>query len=76
MMHHTNEIEKAAEVGSSFRDCFRGVNLRRTEIACIVWLIQTISGSPLMGSATYFFVGAGLPAETVCTFDFIVGQLC
>lgn len=65
MMHHTNELEKAAEVGSSFFDCFKGVNLRRTEIACIVWLIQTTCGSPLMGSATYFLESAGLPAETV-----------
>jgi SP family general alpha glucoside:H+ symporter-like MFS transporter len=69
MMHHTNELEKAAEVGASFADCFKGVNLRRTEIACLVWLIQTICGSPLMGSATYFFVSAGLPAETV-SFSF------
>jgi SP family general alpha glucoside:H+ symporter-like MFS transporter len=24
MMHHTNELEKSAEVGSSFADCFKG----------------------------------------------------
>jgi len=64
MMHHTNELEKENEVGVSFRDCFKGVNKRRTEIACVVWLIQTISGSPLMGTATYFFESAGLASET------------
>jgi len=72
MMHHTNELEKAAQVGSSFFDCFKGVNLRRTEIACIVWLIQTTCGSPLMGSATYFLVSAGLPAETASTLNLIM----
>jgi SP family general alpha glucoside:H+ symporter-like MFS transporter len=68
MMHHTNEMEKAAKVGSNFADCFRGSNLRRTEIACMVWLIQTLCGSPLMGQATYFFVGAGLSDEVVSPF--------
>lgn len=38
MMSHTNEIEKASTSGVSFLDCFKGVNLRRTEIACLVWL--------------------------------------
>lgn len=65
MMHHTNELEKAAEIGSNFADCFKGTNRRRTEIACMVWLIQTLVGSPLMGQATYFFVGAGMTPETV-----------
>jgi SP family general alpha glucoside:H+ symporter-like MFS transporter len=72
MMHHTNEIEKAAAVGSTFFDCFKGVNLRRTEIACIVWLIQTTCGSPLMGSATYFLQSAGLADDTASTLNLIM----
>jgi hypothetical protein len=42
-----------------------GVNLRRTEIACLVWLIQTTCGSPLMGTATYYFQSAGLADDVV-----------
>jgi SP family general alpha glucoside:H+ symporter-like MFS transporter len=72
MMHHTNELEKEAEIGSSYFDCFKGTNFRRTEIACIVWLIQTISGSPLMGTATYFFESAGLASETASTLNLIM----
>ena len=72
MMHHTNELEKEAEVGTTFFDCFKGVNLRRTEIACLVWLIQTISGSPLMGMATYFFESAGMASETASTLNLIM----
>lgn len=76
MMVHTNEIEKEVHAGISFRDCFRGINFRRTEIACIVWLIQTTCGSPLMGQATYFLVQAGLTPTTASTLNlclYIVG---
>jgi len=69
MMVHTNEIEKEVMTGTSYRDCFRGINFRRTEIACIVWLIQTTCGSPLMGQGTYFLVQAGLSAKTASTLN-------
>lgn len=72
MMHHTNELEKSAEVGSSYWDCFKGVNLRRTEIACIVWLIQTTCGSPLMGNGTYYLQQAGLASDTASTLNLIM----
>lgn len=39
---HTNEVEKVMSAGTSYVDCFRGTNLRRTEIVCMVWMIQTI----------------------------------
>ena len=38
MMQHTNELEISQRVGVSFVDCFKGTNLRRTEIACMVWV--------------------------------------
>ncbi|KAK5704595.1 hypothetical protein LTR17_021751 [Elasticomyces elasticus] len=70
MMRHTNEVEKELDHGSSYVDCFRGVNLRRTEITCIVWVIQAASGASLTGYAAYFFVQAGLP--TTISFDFSI----
>ena len=45
MMVHTNEIEEHLVAGSSYTDCFRGTNLRRTEIACIAFAGQVTSGS-------------------------------
>ena len=48
MMVHTNEVEKEISAGMSYLDCFRRVDLRRTEIACIVWAIQNLSGSSFM----------------------------
>lgn len=68
MMRHTDEVEKEISAGTSYRNCFKGVNLRRTEITSIVWIIQAASGASLMGNAAYFFQQAGLP--TTISFDF------
>lgn len=55
MIIHTNEFEKAQSAGTSYLDCFKGVNLRRTEICAITWLIQCWSGSTIMNFSTYFY---------------------
>lgn len=49
MMVHTNELEKEINAGTSYLDCFKGVDLRRTEVACGVWMCQNLCGSGLMG---------------------------
>lgn len=63
MMVHTNEIEKEIEAGSSYLDCFKGVNRRRTEIACVSFAGQVLAGSQFAYSGTYFFQQAGMSAE-------------
>jgi SP family general alpha glucoside:H+ symporter-like MFS transporter len=60
MMIHTNNIEKEITAGHSYWDCFRGTDLRRTEIACVVFAGQVLAGSSFAYSATYFFEQAGL----------------
>jgi SP family general alpha glucoside:H+ symporter-like MFS transporter len=50
----TNNREKEAESGAGYLDCFKGVDRRRTEITCMVWIIQTLCGSTFMGFSTYF----------------------
>lgn len=72
MMTHTNEIEKQISAGTSYWDCFKGIDLRRTEIACMVWMVQTLCGSTFMGYSTYFYQQAGLP--TTASFDLSMGQ--
>jgi SP family general alpha glucoside:H+ symporter-like MFS transporter len=72
MMVYTNEIEKQNEVGTSYWDCFKGVDLRRTEISCVTWAIQNLSGSAFMGFSTYFFQQAGL--ATTASFDLAMAQ--
>lgn len=72
MMEHTNEIEKEISSGTSYFDCFKGTDLRRTEIVCITWLVQTLCGSTFMGYSTVFYEQAGLAENHA--FDMSIGQ--
>lgn len=72
MMLQTNELECEETVGTRYRDCFKKVNLRRTEIVCIVWLIQHFCGSTFMGYSTNFYESAGL--ATADSFDMTIVQ--
>lgn len=67
----TCELEKQAEEGSRYIHCFKGTNLRRTEIGCMTYLVQVFCGAPLMGYSTYFFVQAGL--STANAFNMSIG---
>lgn len=71
-MIHTIEMEDKASTGRTYLDCFRGTDLRRTEIACAVWSIQTLSGSGFRSYSTYFFKQAGLASDQA--FNFSIGQ--
>ena len=72
MMMHTNEVEKSFKKGTSYMDCFRGSNLRRTEITVLVWVTQALCGGPLIGYAAYFFEQAGF--NTTQSFELSVGM--
>jgi SP family general alpha glucoside:H+ symporter-like MFS transporter len=60
MMIHTNSLDVQLSSGSSYWDCFKGTDLRRTEITAFVWSIQNLCGSSFQGYSTYFFEQAGL----------------
>ncbi|KAM0749707.1 putative MFS alpha-glucoside transporter [Meredithblackwellia eburnea MCA 4105] len=72
MIEHTTKIEEKLASGSSYLDCFRGTDLRRTEIVCMVWAIQNLSGNSFSNYSTYFFVQAGL-SESL-SYNFAMGQ--
>lgn len=63
LMIHTNDLERSASQGTSYWNCFKGVDLRRTEIAVIRFLGQITCGAQFAYSATYFFQQAGLTSE-------------
>ncbi|KAI1191682.1 general alpha-glucoside permease [Nemania serpens] len=63
MMVHTNEIEKSMSAGTSYLDCFRGVDSRRTFITCLVTTSQALCGAGLMAYSTYFYLQAGLSTD-------------
>jgi SP family general alpha glucoside:H+ symporter-like MFS transporter len=60
MMIHTNEMESEIQEGTTYLDCFKGVDARRTEIVSATWVIQAFCGSAFMGFSTYFYENAGL----------------
>ena len=70
-MRYTNEQEKSMVAETSYWDCFKGSNLRRTEIACATWSVQNLCGSAFMGYSTYFYEQAGLPVTQAFNFTMI-----
>lgn len=71
-MIHTTQLEDEMASGSSYIDCFKGTNLRRTEIVCGTFITQTSCGL-VLGSPTYFLEMAGVP--TTASFKLAVGGL-
>ncbi|KAJ5111632.1 hypothetical protein N7532_002167 [Penicillium argentinense] len=68
MLRHTNEVEKyLSGGGASYLSCFRGTDLRRTEVACMVWITQSLCGAALTGYAVYFYEQAGLSTSHAIT---------
>lgn len=72
MIEHTNALEKDLRAGTTFRDCFKGVDLRRTEIVVGIWLVQTLGGQNIMGYFSYFLTQAGMDASN--SFSLSMGQ--
>ncbi|CAG9992938.1 unnamed protein product [Clonostachys byssicola] len=70
MMQHTTETEQQVEK-RSFWELFKGVNLRRTEIAFWVYTTQQLCAM-LLSYIVYFLQQAGLPTST--SFEFAMGQ--
>ncbi|KZL63266.1 mfs sugar transporter [Colletotrichum incanum] len=60
MMVHTTKVESGVTVGVTYLDCFKGFDLRRTEICCIAFAGQVMSGSSFAYTPTYFFTTAGM----------------
>ncbi|OQE37776.1 hypothetical protein PENCOP_c009G03883 [Penicillium coprophilum] len=63
LMVHTNDLERDITEGTSYLDCYKSTDLRRTEIACISFVGQVTCGAPFAYSATYFFQQAGLSSK-------------
>ncbi|WQF85352.1 Putative major facilitator, sugar transporter, major facilitator superfamily [Colletotrichum destructivum] len=60
MMVHTTRVESGVTAGVTYLDCFKGFDLRRTEICCVAFAGQVMSGSSFAYTPTYFFTTAGM----------------
>ncbi|OJJ45632.1 hypothetical protein ASPZODRAFT_133487 [Penicilliopsis zonata CBS 506.65] len=63
MIQHLTRLEQEMQVGSSYRECFRGTNRRRTEISMVSWGFQMVPGFAIQNYITYFFELAGLSSS-------------
>ncbi len=54
------KLEEEMHVGGTYLDCFKGSNLRRTEIAIMVSVGQLLSGFAIASQVPYFLQLAGL----------------
>ncbi|KAK7967966.1 Major facilitator superfamily domain- general substrate transporter [Apiospora aurea] len=63
MMLHTTKIEAEVTKGTTYLDCFRGADLRRTEIVCVALMGQILSGSSFAYTPTFFFKSAGMDVK-------------
>ncbi|KAJ5439485.1 uncharacterized protein N7458_010483 [Penicillium daleae] len=70
MMVKTNILEAQLDIGTTYADCWKGVNRRRMEICVMLFVIQNFSGNPV-GFATYLFEQTGLNSKQA--FDIGVG---
>ncbi|KAH9907849.1 sugar transporter-domain-containing protein [Xylariomycetidae sp. FL2044] len=60
LMIYTDQMEKQVADGTRYWDCFKGTDLRRTEIVCMAWIAQTMSGTAIGGLSALFFQAAGI----------------
>ncbi|KAK3697499.1 hypothetical protein LTR37_017445 [Vermiconidia calcicola] len=72
MMVHTTALEEKITTGAGYLDCFKGTDLRRTEIVCMCWAIQNLSGNAFSNYSTYFLTQAGVPDSEA--YSFALGQ--
>lgn len=71
MILYTDNMEKSVSAGTSYLDCFKGSNLRRTEIVCFAWATQILSGSILGSYTAYFLEQAGMSDSLSFTLNIV-----
>lgn len=63
--------EESLHTTGNIADCFKGADFRRTRIAALTWLFQSITGSSLQGFSTYFYIQAGLSESHSFTMSIV-----
>lgn len=71
---HTNEFERENDIGTSYWDCVKGEELRRTEIACVAFTGAVLCGINFAYNSSYFFQSIGVGTST--TYSLGLGGVC
>ncbi|CAI7602624.1 unnamed protein product [Penicillium bialowiezense] len=69
MIVSTNQLEEEISSGTSYWDCLKSFERRRTEIACVAFCGQVLSGSNFAYNSSYFFEQLGLNTSTVYSLN-------
>lgn len=72
MEYMSQTIHEEENNPGTFIDCFKGVDLRRTEICAVSYFIQPLSGLYIIAYIAYFLSLAGIPQQVV--FKLALGQ--
>ncbi|KAF4125488.1 MFS transporter, SP family,ral alpha glucoside:H+ symporter [Geosmithia morbida] len=72
LMVETDRLEQEMSKDTSYLACFRGSDLRRTEVACVSWGAQVLTNFIILRYSSYFFQLAGLTADA--SFKVTVGM--
>ncbi len=75
MMQHTNEIEIENSSGTSYIDCFRGIDRRRTEIVMMIFASQLLSGQNLIGQGVQFLQTAGISTDLSFSLNMVLNSM-
>ncbi|CAK7564621.1 MAG: hypothetical protein SEPTF4163_002516 [Sporothrix epigloea] len=71
LMAVTIDYERTVNSQTSYRACFKGIDLRRTLVVIVIYCIQTLSGNSLRSYSTYFMEQAGFPSTEAANLTVI-----
>ncbi|KAK1564075.1 alpha glucoside transporter [Colletotrichum navitas] len=71
MIQRTVEIEAQLGGNPSLLDLFKGVDLRRTTIICLMYASQNFAGNLISNQATFFFEQAGISHDRAFDLNMI-----
>ena len=75
MMQYTNEVEIEISAGTTYIDCFRGIDRRRTEIVMMVFASQLLSGENLIGQGVQFLQTAGISTNLSFSLNMVLNSM-
>jgi SP family general alpha glucoside:H+ symporter-like MFS transporter len=61
----TNNLEMEQSAGTTYKDCFKGIDRRRTFIGCLAFIGNCLSGTPFAYHRAYFLRQIGIPQQQV-----------
>lgn len=76
MLEALNEHERESSLGMGFRTCFSSQNLRRTEIAVVVYAAQQMVGTPLVSYSVKLLDKGGLGTAHAYIFNICMWFCC